>query len=195
LAGIRRTAIAAAVFVSLISCAARKAEQPDSKTDPERAGAVAWEYIYDTEGLRPELSPDEEFYKPYPMERPLPSYPEEALSLQTGPLAVAVRIWVEKTGAVVEVVDSPLEPSTSSPLLPLFRAEVEKAVRSWRYAPAALRTFRQGEDLDGDGKADYEILVDSKSVRVYYDIRFLFRVVEGKGHVTLQEGPEGKEGI
>jgi hypothetical protein len=101
---------------------------------------------------------------------------------------VAVRIIVYEDGAIRGVLDSPLDQPTNGENWEVFRAAVEQTVWSWRYTPATIRTFADGEDLNHDGKPDYPVMVEERPIRTYLDLRFTFEVVNGRGRV--QVGPD-----
>ena len=97
-----------------------------------------------------------------------------------------VRIVIDTHGNVSEVSDSPLGTSDDGPHAAEFRAAVDAAVRTWRFTPGALLKVEPGHDLDGDGKSDYTVATAIDVVPVYYDVRFTFEVVEGKGVVKRE---------
>ena len=63
------------------------------------------------------------------------------------------------------------------------------AVNLWRFWPAYIRSFRPGDDYDGDGRPDYEILTGESSTKVFLDFQFVFEVREGRGIVSQPAGP------
>jgi hypothetical protein len=64
------------------------------------------------------------------------------------------------------------------------RAAVEAALARWDFHPGFIDTVKDGLDLDGDGKADYTILLRHEEVPVTYDVGFEFRIVDGEGVVA-----------
>src|SRR5262249_26788295 len=115
-----------------------------------------------------------------------PLYPPEALAARFGPHREIVRITIDTHGNVSNVADSPLGKSDDDAFAVAFRRSVEAAVRTWRYGPGAMRHVKDGPDLDGDGKPDYLVTTSWEIVPVYYDVRFTFEIVEGKGVVTRE---------
>jgi len=115
--------------------------------------------------------------------RTLPKYPERALGAHDGPHRELVRIVIDSAGSVGQVLDSPMGPSDGGPFAAEFRRAVDDAVRTWQFRPGVLQHVKDGADKDGDGKADYKVMTSWDPVAVYYDIRFTFEIVEGKGVV------------
>jgi hypothetical protein len=100
-----------------------------------------------------------------------------------GPHAEIVRIVIDEQGAVSNVTDSPLGQSEPSPYSGDYREAVRLAVSAWRYAPGQLQHVADGPDRDHDGKPDYKQMTSSEVVAVYYDIKFIFNIVDGRGVV------------
>ncbi len=117
---------------------------------------------------------------------PLPEYPLRALEGGAGASSVFVRIVIDEKGKVAEVLDSAKGTSTPGPYATEFRSAVEEAVRGWSFQPGVIWRFRDGNDLDGDGKPDYRVTEGREFVSVYYDLRFDFEIVDGKGVVTRE---------
>ena len=142
-------------------------------------------YIFDPANPALGLPTDVEFRRPAPAEKfALPAYPERALAAGDGPHREIVRIVIDPNGAVTQVQDSPLGGSDGGPFSADYRAAVEAAVRRWKYMPGYLLHVKDGEDKDGDGRADYKLTTDIDPVAVYYDVRFTFEIVDGRGVVT-----------
>ena len=154
---------------------------------PPAAGGVTYEFVVDLKQPKLQVKENQESLAPHVIRTPLPRYPENALAAQAAPATVVVRFVVEPDGTVGQVLDSPLERSTSGPFAEEFRNEVESTLREWLFTPGAIRTFEDGADLDGDGTRDYRVLKESQPLRVYYDIRFHFAIVEGVGQVRVRE--------
>jgi hypothetical protein len=148
------------------------------------SGAVSVSFLVPDGAAPPELAPGQRLVAPFPMVRPMPEYPPEAL-VAAGPAAtVAVRILIDTSGRVAQVADSPLAASTPGPFAPLFRAAVEAALAGWEFYAAHLDTMRE-KDSDGDGTADDTELVQFTPVEVYYDLSFEFSVVDGQGTIRF----------
>lgn len=178
-------ALAFAFFAA--SCVAKKPVAPIAPPSQLPKGNTTYSYIFDPANPALGLPKDVEFARPWPVETAkLPVYPERALSARDGPHREIVRIVIDTHGTVDQVLDSPVGRSDGGPFAADYRHAVDDAVRTWRYLPGALRHVTDGEDKDGDGKPDYKIMTSSDPVAVYYDIRFTFEIVEGKGIVTAK---------
>jgi hypothetical protein len=119
----------------------------------------------------------------------LPDYPPAPLAAHSPPATVAVRILIDTDGRVVQVTDSPKEESSTGPFAADFRDAVERAVRRWRFVPAWIEWLRDGKDLDGDGKPDYQIVETYAKTSMTLDYRFEFRIVRGAGEVRGSASP------
>ena len=172
--------------VALASCAPKNpvATVP-SEPRPSSVGKSSGSFVFDPSNPALSLPEDVRFDRPWPRDTlALPIYPERALAAGDGPHRELVRIVIDEQGNVSQVNDSPLGVSDGGPHAPDFRKAVEEAVRAWRFSPGALRKIVDGNDLDGDGKPDYVVTTSWDVVPVYYDVRFTFEIVEGKGIVT-----------
>jgi hypothetical protein len=148
-------------------------------------GKTSFNYIFDPSNPALGLPADVQFVRPHPMETTsLPKYPESALAARDGPHREIVRIVIDTEGHVSRVGDSPMGRSDGGPFAEDYRRSVEAAVKTWRYDPGTLRHVEDGPDHDGDGKPDYKVMTSWELVAVYYDIRFTFEIVDGKGVVT-----------
>jgi hypothetical protein len=178
------------VFILEIVLAAGCSASHRAATTPEAlppVGESKATYIFDPANPALHLEPDVQFDRPRPDGRnALPAYPERALLERAGAHREVVRIVIDTTGSVSEVLDSPVEASEGGPYAVDFRQAVEAAVRSWRFQPGHLRNVVPGNDLDGDGVADYKVTTSIRRVAVYYDVRFTFEIVEGRGVVTAK---------
>ena len=166
-------------------CAAKKpvAElAPPAAPPPE--GTSKYSYIFDPGNPALGLPEDVQFRRPWPKEtKTLPVYPENALAAHDGPHREVVRFIIDPNGNVAEIADSPMESSDGGPFAADYRRAVEVALRTWRYEPGVFQHVKDGEDKDADGKADYKVMTSWERVSVYYDVRFTFEIVEGKGLV------------
>ncbi len=95
---------------------------------------------------------------------------------------------IDTDGNVGQVLDSPLARSDRGAFAADYRRTVADAVRTWRFLPGVFQHVTGGADRDGDGKPDYKVMTSADPVAVYYDIRFTFEIVEGKGVVRSNEG-------
>lgn len=150
----------------------------------ERSGSVGVSFLTAPGTQGPTLGEHQEFIEPRPVAMPSPAFPADALAAGAPPSTVVVRIVVGTDGHVAQVTDSPLAASTTGPYAASFRAAVEAALARWDFHPGFIDTVKDGLDLDGDGKADYTILLSHQEVPVTCDVGFEFRIVDGDGVVT-----------
>src|SRR5262245_6628988 len=174
----------------LAACIAASGCAVKSVTTPP-VGRVDYQMLPDPNATLPALQGRQVFMAPVPLESPLPEYPPAALVDDAPPVTVVVRVVVSDAGAVRQVLGSPLEPPGRSVPEDPFRVEVERAVRTWRFKPALIRTMKEGGDLNQDGKPDYDVLVGEAPISTYLDLRFVFEVVEGRGRVRTASGGRG----
>lgn len=180
------------VFALLLSgCAAKKpphATAPPTAPRPPAEGKTRYSYIFDPANPALGLPADVQFLRPMAREtKTLPVYPAAALAAHDTPHREVVRIVIDDHGSVGQVSDSPMERSDDGPFAADYRRAVDSAVRTWHFQPGVLQHVRDGEDKDGDGKADYKVMTSWEHVAVYYDIRFTFEIVDGKGIVGVGE--------
>ena len=167
-------------------CAARHRASGEAVAGgPGLEGRIAYEVLPDPQAATPALSGQQIFMAPVPLDTPLPEYPQSALAKDAAPVTVTVRIVIHEDGAVHEVLDSPREQRQEGDDREVFRQAVKEVVRSWRYQPATIRTFEEGEDLNQDGRADNTVVTGEKPVRTYLDLLFTFEVVKGRGRVHV----------
>ena len=181
------------VFLFILAGCAKKPPAPTPAALPQppapsaAEGKTSYKFVFDPSNPVLGLPEDIQFHRPAPRDvRALPVYPPDALAAGDGPHRELVRIVIDKQGRVAEVGDSPLGVSDGGPHAAGFRAAVDAAVRAWVFAPGALVKVEPGHDLDGDGKPDYKVATSIDPVPVYYDVRFLFEIVDGRGIVTKQ---------
>jgi hypothetical protein len=126
----------------------------------------------------------QEIFPPRPIgELKKPVYPDKALKAKHGAAIVVVRVFIDATGQVTEIRESPAASSTGGRFAADFRSSVEDAVHQWKFQPAEHRQYEDGKDLNGDGKPDYMRVTETKQVPVYFDVRFDFSIVKGVGRV------------
>lgn len=179
-------AVAGACLLLPAGCSAHRSPDPPQTTDPSR-GQSSFDFMYDGASVDTTPPEDQELRPPVIAEElALPLYPPQALSGSTEPSIVAVRILVDTDGRVADVADSPRLASTPGPFAADFRLAVEDVLAEWRFQPAEWRRFEPGEDLDGDGVADYRRVIESRVVTFYLDVRFDFEIVDGQGLVTSE---------
>jgi hypothetical protein len=186
----RRVVLIGAITVFATACATKKpaaqvaAPEP---TQPSATGTSKYAFVFDPANPALKLDADVKFMRPVPLGAlALPVYPADALAAGDGPHLEFVRIVIDEHGDVSRVEDSPLGASDGGPHAAAFRHAVDQAVRTWRFGPGALLKVAPGNDLDGDGKADYSITTSTEIVSVYYDVKFTFEIVDGKGVVRKE---------
>ena len=182
-----RTALTTSLLITLVAtgCAHKKPVTTTATAASLASGKTTYSYIFDPSNPALGLPEDVKFSRPLPTETPvLPKYPESALAAHDGPHREIVRIVIDTHGIVSEMGDSPMGQSDGGPFAADYRRAVDDAVRTWRYQPGMLQHVVPGNDLDADGKPDYKIVTSSDVVAVYYDIRFTFEIVDGKGVVS-----------
>jgi hypothetical protein len=181
-----RIALTTTLLITLVAAGCTH-KKPVTTTAPAASlpeGKTTYSYIFDPSNPVLGLPEDVQFSRPLPMETPtLPKYPENALAANDGPHREIVRIVIDTHGIVSQVGDSPMGQSDGGPFAEDYRRSVDAAVRTWRYQPGALQHVVPGHDLDADGKPDYKVVTSRDLVAVYYDIRFTFEIVDGKGVV------------
>ena len=174
------------VLVALLSigCVPKKPIAPIGPPPPSPEGKTRFNYIFDPGNPALGLPEDVQFRRPMPKEaKTLPRYPENALAARDSPHREVVRFIIDTHGLVERIVDSPMEPSDGGPFAADYRRAVEEALRTWRFEPGVFQHVKNGDDKDGDGKADYKIMTSWERVPVYYDVRFTFEILDGKGVV------------
>lgn len=182
---VRKSLLLLSVLAASLGCAARHRPGADVVV-PGAEGRVAVELLPDPEVTTAAVSGRQVLMAPVPIEQPLPDYPEQALVNDAAPVTVAIRIIIDETGVVRQVLDSPLDEGPAGDDRSMYRVAAEAAVRSWRYHPATIRTLVDGEDINKDGRIDEPAIFDEKPVRSYLDLRFTFEVVSGRGRVVAE---------
>ena len=183
-----RTAIGrvtnALLLAGALGCVRRQLPPPVGPSPPSR-GKVAYEFIADPSIGKPQNTEHLQFVTPRPEQTlALPSYPERPLAAKAPSYTVVVRIVIDTEGRVSSFADSQLAPSTAGVFAADFREAVETAVRRWRFLPGHIDQLENGDDVDDDGKADYVRIVQRDLVPVFYDVRFDFEIVDGRGRVN-----------
>ncbi len=168
-------------------CAGHRIVPPPDPPAPP-AGQSSFDFLRDGASIDTEPPEDQDLRAPIIKEElARPVYPTQALSAGAAPSVVAVRILVNREGRVAEVADSPRLASTPGPFAADFRRAVEDVLAEWRFVPAVWRRYEPGEDLDGDGVADYRRVVETRAVNFYLDVRFDFEIVDGRGRVRSDQ--------
>lgn len=173
-------------------CAARKAVVQPSvppADDPDR-GKSSMAFLRDPHAEPPKLGPNERFEPPRPFEElRLPEYPPDALDAGEPPASLFLRITIGASGRVELIEDSPLGTTSPGPFAEQFRWAAIRAIRAWRFSPGRINRLippRPGDE-------DVERVESGPPVDIYYDVRFDFHIVNGKGQVksTLGSGAPG----
>lgn len=176
--------------LALLACAAKKPPSipPQQAPPPETTheGRSTATFLFDPSNPALTLGADVRFDRPRPRDtKTLPVHPDAALAASYGTHREIVRIVIDDKGRVTQVGDSLLGASDGGPFAIEFRSAVDTAVRAWTFDPGVIRHVSDGNDLDGDGQADYLVTTDYQIVSVYYDVRFTFEIVDGKGTATV----------
>ena len=181
------TSLAIGALISATTdCAPNMRPAQVAPPPPSAEGKTTYSYIFDPANPALDLPADVQFMRPMALEtKTLPVYPAAALAAHDTPHREVVRIVIDDRGSVGQVADSPMEQSDGGPFAADYRRAVDAAVRTWRFRPGVLEHVRDGEDKDGDGKADYKVMTSWDPVAVYYDIRFKFEILDGKGIVGV----------
>jgi outer membrane biosynthesis protein TonB len=110
----------------------------------------------------------------------LPDYPPIALKAGCRSGTVAVRVHIDREGNVSAQRDVPGHPLPADDCHMAFRASVQSAINSWRFAPA----FRQTPVADPAAEARAPVVHwKQEPIAIYLDFEFTFDVVAGKGVV------------
>ncbi len=120
----------------------------------------------------------------------MPTVPPELVAAAPVRATVAVRITVDSDGRVSRVRPSPAAPSHAGPWLDLLLDSVRQAASKWEFVPARERSLSDGPDRDHDGRPDWQNVVSSRAIAVYFDARFTFEVLNGSGRVTYGCAPK-----
>ncbi len=138
------------------------------------------EFLADPAQPEKKLDETHEFVPASLLLMPLPEYPPAALS-GGGPSAlVGVRLSINAAGVVEDVTDTPRLTAYSGPFAAWFHWSVENAVREWRFTSARIRTL--GPVSPGSPERP---VAATRRVPTYLDFAFRFRVVDGKGVVSV----------
>jgi TonB family protein len=167
-----------AVAALLSGCATKKAVESVDL----RSGDVAVHTI-DSPPADTYAEPEkgEAYDSPRPFDQNVaPQYPAELLARLLPPLSVKVRLVVNESGNVTDVLA--LDPAGT--IDPEFVASIEAAVRSWQFSP--LVRFGKGSGsttIEFHGtKEIYE--GQAKALPFHQDYEFTFRQHDGKGFVS-----------
>ncbi len=109
----------------------------------------------------------------YPFANPV--YPPRALAAKAGRATVGVRITVDATGRVSDVVPSMAVFSTPGPWADDFRAAVETVVRQWRFRPAETERL----EFVKTPTISYNRIISTQKVETQLDVAFTFTATGG----------------
>lgn len=113
----------------------------------------------------------------------LPEYPAYALRAGCRKGVVAVRVHVNREGNVSAQRDVPGHPLPDDECHMAFRAAVQGAVNTWKFAPA----FRLTPIVDPAADPHAPVMRwRQEPIAVYLDFEFSFEVVAGKGVVRTR---------
>jgi len=182
--------VAPLTVLVLLSCGPKKPPESPPPAPPAPAppgGKTSYAFVFDPSNPALKLDSDMRFMRPSPRGAlALPLYPDDALRAGDGPHHEIVRVVIDDQGDVASVGDSPLGTSDGGLYATSFRKAVDDAVHSWHFMPGVLSRVAPGNDLDGDGKADYVVTTAHEVVPVYYDVKFTFEIVDGRGIVRSE---------
>lgn len=182
------------MIVAAIACRSAKPVLPPPQAalpTPESHGSVTAKLIADPSAPSVHLPPGEVYIEPQIMHgNAMPRYPDDLVPLKLPPHVVIVRITSNEQSRVEDVRSSPLGGTTDDPYRGRFEEAVSEAVSTWKVFPAEIRKMKDGPDLDGDGKPDYEIVTGRKVLKAFFDVVFRFEIVDGKP-VVRSEAPKG----
>ena len=175
-----------------VGCVSAPVERPTPvAAGTSSQGVVSFEQLRDPAVRPPEADPGQEYRRPVLEEGfALPAYPAAALAADAPTTDVIVRLVVSEDGTVAGVRPSPLAAPPQGEWPELFYGVVREVVSGWRYEPCELRELEDGPDHDGDGSPDYRLVVASRPVAVYLDLRFRFEIVDGAGRVSMGNDDE-----
>jgi hypothetical protein len=146
-------------------------------------GDVAVQFLADPTAPKPKLVENEEFTPASPRSMPPPTYPPAALRAGVPPAVVAVRLMIDPSGSVYAVKDSPRLASSQGPFSTEFREAVEVAVRRWVFSGARIDTVAPLDSASSSTSP--RPLMSARWVPTFLDFSFQFRVLEGRGVVSV----------
>ena len=183
---LRRSGFLLVVLLTAGACAATRPPRPLPPPVVARplSGAVDYELLRDPQAPAIQVEATQDYQSPQPDgENALPPYPRQLISQAPPAEEVVVRAYVGTDGAVTTAVPSPLDTRPPDELRAQFEEAALAAVRRWHFQPARVRSFGPGQDLDGNGVPDYQVLEGEAPIEVFLDFRFVFTVKEGRGSV------------
>jgi hypothetical protein len=150
---------------------------------PELAsGEVSFRFLGDSDSEQIPNSSGWEYHPPHLVGKAvMPSYPALPLVRRFGSAQVIVEISVNSDGEVTNVTARP--GSTAGPFAADFFQAVETAVRKWRFTRPEWWHLEEGKDINGDGRPDYQKVIEIKPASAAGDIEFIFKLVGGIGEV------------
>lgn len=176
-----------------MAAACRTATAPQSVPPvppPPDRGTVAATLLPDPDAPSYRLRPGEDYVAPrFSESNALPEYPATLIASRLAPHVVAVRMFLDESGCITDISESPVQASTDTIHRPMFEAAVQNALLEWSVRPPSIRRFKPGPDLDQDGKSDYQVLVEQVPFKTYFDLAFTFEIVNGRAIVKSAENP------
>jgi TonB family protein len=167
-----------ALVALLAGCATKKAVEP---VDPRRGDVAVHTIDSPPADTYAEPEKGEAYDSPRPFDQnAAPRYPAELLAQRLPPVSVKVRLIVDESGKVTDV----LALDSDATMNPAFFASTEAAVRSWQFSP--LVRFGKGggsTTIEFSGlKETYE--GQAQALPFHQDYEFTFRQRDGKGFVS-----------
>ncbi|MEZ5314309.1 MAG: hypothetical protein R2862_12045 [Thermoanaerobaculia bacterium] len=173
-----------AIPLTLAACRTVPTPPPAGAASGGR-GTVGFSFLEGVPPTLPVLDSNQEFRPAYAdPANPLPSYPEDLERLDLPRQEVVVRVIIGADGSVERIGEAPVPSQVDPSSATRFVAAVERAVRSWSFEPAFVRTYGPGPDDDADGVSDYLVLATSETLVSYHDLCFVFEFEEGRGVVS-----------
>jgi hypothetical protein len=181
---VSRFSILFAALLLSVACAKHRAAVAIKPPEPAR-GKVSFRFLADTDSAAKQNSNGWEYHPPHLVgEAVMPSYPERPLARRFGSALVIVGISVNPAGEVTNVSARP--GSTPGPFAADFFLAVETAVRKWKFTRPEWWLLEEGIDINGDGKPDYQKVIDIKPTSAAGDVEFLFRLAGGTAEVQAR---------
>jgi hypothetical protein len=178
---VNRSLALLAPLLLLVSCAKYRASVAIKA--PEVAhGEVSFKFLADEDSGIKQDPHGWEYHPPRLRgEAVMPSYPEQPLTARFGSALVIVRIAINSAGEVTDV--SPDPDSTEGPFAADFFHAIDTAVRKWKFTRPEWWLLEEGSDINGDGKPDYQKVIEVRPAVASGNMEFLFELIDDQGKV------------
>jgi len=179
---VNRFLILLASLLMPIACAKHRVsvgvEAPEASS-----GRGSFKFLADKDSVGTQDAQGWEYHPPQLMRGAgMPAYPGRPLAERFGSAVVIARIVINSAGEVTDVTPEP--GSTTGPYAADFFHAVETAVRKWRFTHPEWWLVEDGKDINGDGKPDYQKVIEIRQASASGDAEFLFELVGGQGKVS-----------